>query len=257
MVTRLPVIVQIRPVAIHMNERDRLTIGPGAGASAPLEVVIDLEADNVQLRAALARSATADVRRDLVTQELKHRIGNLLAVVQAVARHTFKKADAASLEIFIARLHALAAAQTVLIETESSATTVEKVVVSALAPHCRTGDRATISGPVVALDGRRAHALTLALHELATNASKYGALSLERGWIEVSWTTEDDLLNFLWREHEGPVVSAPTRTGFGSRLITRNLGLAFHTTVTLDFAKTGLECTFQSSLIAKPEGVEA
>lgn len=237
-----------------LSHRDRPRAELGRGAAPPLEIVIDLEADNVLLRAALARSATADVRRDLVTQELKHRIGNLLAVVQAMARHTFNSADAASLELFTSRLHALGAAQAVLIETEAGATTMEKVVVNALAPHCVTGDRATISGPEVALDGRRAHALTLALHELATNASKYGGLSVEHGWIEVSWTTDNGLLNFLWREHEGPPVSAPTRTGFGSRLITRNLGLAFHAEIKLVFREEGLECTFHAPLLEKLEG---
>lgn len=223
----------------------------------PLEIAIDLEADNVLLRAALARSASADVRRDLVTQELKHRIGNLLAVVQAVARHTFSSADAASLENFTARLHALAAAQTVLIDTENRATTMEKVVVDALAPHSMEGHRTTIAGPEIALDGRRAHALTLALHELATNASKYGALSQELGWIEVSWTSDNGLLNFLWREHEGPPVSAPTRTGFGSRLITRNLGMAFHTEIKLLFLEQGVECTFNAPLPETSDAVVA
>ncbi len=237
-----------------LTHRGRPLFEHGRDAPLPLEIVIDLEADNVLLRAALARSASADVRRDLVTQELKHRIGNLLAVVQAVARHTFKSADAESLEIFTSRLRALSSAQAVLIETEAGATTMEKVVVNAVAPHCVTGDRATISGPEVPLDGRRAHALTLALHELATNASKYGGLSVERGWIEISWTTDDGLLNFLWREHEGPPVSAPTRTGFGSRLITRNLGLAFHTVIKLDFPETGVECTFHAPLLEKLEG---
>lgn len=236
-----------------MDARDWATDGHPPGAPPPLEIVIDLEADNVLLRAALARSASADVRRDLVTQELKHRIGNLLAVVQAIARHTFTGADAASLEIFTARLHALAAAQAVLIDTENRATTMDKVVVSALAPHCSEGHRATIAGPEVALDGRRAHALTLALHELATNAAKYGALSAERGWLDVSWTTDNDLLNFRWREHGGPAVSAPTRTGFGSRLITRNLGLAFRTEVELIFREEGLECAFHAPLLELPD----
>ena len=72
------------------------SLGRSKTETLPLEIAIDLEADNVMLRAALARSASADVRRDLVTQELKHRIGNLLAVVQAVARQTFSAADGAS-----------------------------------------------------------------------------------------------------------------------------------------------------------------
>lgn len=206
------------------------------------ELAIDLEADNILLRAALAQSASADVRRDLITQELKHRIGNLLAVVQAVARHTFKNADAASVEDFNARLLALAAAQKLLIESETRAASMIEVVTSTLAPHCADGDRARISGPHVALDGRRAHALTLALHELATNAVKYGALSVDAGWVETAWTQEDGSLSLTWSEHGGPPVSAPTRRGFGSKLITRNLGLAFGGKVELDFRVEGIVC---------------
>ncbi|OYX48148.1 MAG: hypothetical protein B7Y90_10850 [Alphaproteobacteria bacterium 32-64-14] len=208
----------------------------------PPELAIDLEADNILLRAALASSASADVRRDLITQELKHRIGNLLAVVQAIARHTFRNADAASVEDFNARLLALAVAQKLLIDSETRAASMIDVVTSTLAPHCADGDRAKISGPEVALDGRRAHALTLALHELATNAAKYGALSTDAGWIEIVWTQEDGALTLVWREHGGPPVSAPKRRGFGSTLISRNLGLAFRGQTDMDFDTDGLVC---------------
>lgn len=208
----------------------------------PPDLAMELEADNVQLRAALASSASSEQRRELITQELKHRIGNLLAVVQAMARHTFRNADAPSLEDFNARLIALAGAQKLLIDSETQPALMMDVVTATLAPHCADGDRAQISGPRVALDGRRAHALTLALHELATNAVKYGALSLDAGWVEVAWTQEDGSLSLSWSEHGGPPVSAPTRRGFGSTLISRNLSLAFGGKVELDFRIDGLVC---------------
>jgi two-component sensor histidine kinase len=210
------------------------------------DLVIALEAENALLRAELARSENAGVRRDLITRELSHRIGNVLAVVQAVARHTFKEADAASVDDFTARLLALGAAQKVLIDSETQAAMIANVVRDALAPHCTDGDRAVISGPAFALDGRRGHALTLALHELATNAAKYGALSTEDGWIEVVWTSTDGALDFLWREHGGPPAAAPVRRGFGSQLITRNLGLAFGGEVELDFKPAGFECRLRA-----------
>lgn len=215
---------------------------PDRGRYLAPELAIDLEADNILLRAALANSASADVRRDLITQELKHRIGNLLAVVQAIARHTFRNADVASVEDFNARLLALAAAQKLLIDSETRAASMVEVVTSTLAPHCANGDRAKISGPEIALDGRRAHALTLALHELATNAAKHGALSNDTGWIEISWTVADGSLSMTWREHDGPPVSPPNRRGFGSTLISRNLGMAFGGTADLDFHTDGLVC---------------
>lgn len=215
----------------------------------PPELAVDLEADNALLRAALAKSEGAGERHELVAQEFKHRIGNLLAVVQAIARHTFHNADAASLEDFSARLHALAAAQKLLIDAETGAATMASVVKDALAPHCSDGDRARISGPEFALDGRRAHALTLALHELATNAAKYGALSTESGWIEIAWTSADGRFDLLWREHDGPPVITTGRLGFGSSLITRNLGSAFAGEVSLDFYRTGLVCRLRAPAI--------
>lgn len=209
----------------------------------PLEVVIDLEADNVLLRAALAKSEGAGIRRELITQELKHRIGNLLAVVQAMARQTFGDADAASVEDFNARLHALSEAQKLLIDGETHPASLRAVVATALAPHASDEARMIMSGPELALDGRRAHALTLALHELATNAAKYGALSVETGWVDISWSVSDDNLRLVWTECGGPVVQAPTRRGFGSTLITRNLGQAFGGEVDLQFNPGGLTCT--------------
>jgi len=227
-----------KPVGERSNGRRHL----------PPELAIDLEADNALLRAALAQSVGAGVQRDLVSEELKHRIGNLLAVVQAVARHTFKEADPASLDTFGTRLHALAAAQKLLIETETRPATMADVVRDAVAPHCSEGDRAAISGPEVALDGRRAHALTLALHELATNAAKYGALSNDGGGITVSWTHDAGVLDFTWCEHGGPSVTAPDRKGFGSALISRSLGSAFAGEVSIMFHKAGVECRLHAAL---------
>ena len=204
------------------------------------------------LRAALAKSEGAGERRDLATRELTHRIGNLLAVVQAIARHTFRDADPASLEDFSARLHAFGAAQKLLIDTETQAAMMATVVGNALAAHCGDDDRATILGPDIPLDGRRAHALTLALHELATNAAKYGALSVDGGWVEVVWTRAAGQLDFLWREHGGPPVKAPTRSSFGSLLITRNLGVAFSGESVLAFNEAGVECRLAAPLLTSP-----
>ncbi len=208
----------------------------------PPEIAVDLEAENTLLRAALAKSEGAGVRRELVSRELQHRISNLLAVVMAIARQSFKPADAASLEAFSLRLLALSTAQKLLIDSETRAASMAEVVAESLAPHGLEDDRVAISGPEVALDGRRAHALTLALHELATNAIKYGALSVESGWVEIVWSNEDGRFEMIWQEHEGPPVAQPTRKGFGSILVSRNLGVAFGGEVTLDFQPSGFTC---------------
>jgi two-component sensor histidine kinase len=221
--------------------------GQPGSALQPPEILIDLVADNAQLRVALALSEGAGVRRDLITQELKHRIGNLLTVVQAIARKTFASTDAASVADFNARLGALATAQALLIDSETRAAMLSEVVRAAVAAHRTEGDHFRIAGLDMSLDGRRAHALTLALHELATNAAKYGALSVEGGWIEITWSETDGQFNFLWREHDGPPVTAPTRNGFGSRLITTNLGVAFLGVAELHFNATGLECRLRGA----------
>ena len=206
--------------------------------------IFDLAADNAYLREALAVAEGAGVRRELITQELTHRIGNLLAVVGAIARKTFRDADPVAVEDFAARLNALAAAQRILIDSETSAAMLGEVVAATLGAHVI--DRCRIAGPDVQLDGARAHALTLALHELATNAAKYGALSVDGGWVEVEWTKAGDQFDFHWRERGGPAVTTPTRSGFGSQLITHNLGAAFAGDVTLSFDADGVECRLQA-----------
>lgn len=222
--------------------------------AAPLEPehLIDLVAENAGLRAALAVAEGASIRRELVSQELKHRIGNLIAVVQAIARKSFRDADEVRVLDFNSRLSALAAAQTVLIDAETQPATLLDVTRLALVPHISNADRFAIFGPDVALSGRHAHALTLALHELATNAAKYGALSVEGGAVEVSWTAVDNELNFLWREHRGPTVQTPTRNGFGSSLIKTNLSSAFSGVVDLRFEQSGVECQLRAPLPLAP-----
>lgn len=221
-------------------------------AQLEAEHLIDLAAENAGLRAALAAAEGTGIRRELVSQELKHRIGNLIAVVQAMARKTFRDADAASVKDFNSRLSALAAAQTMLIDAETEPAKLLDVSRLALAPHISKSERLAIAGPDIALSGRQAHALTLALHELATNAAKYGALSVDRGVVEISWTTSDNELNFLWRERGGPAVSAPTRKGFGSSLVTLNLSSAFSGVVELRFEATGAECQLRAPLPLTP-----
>lgn len=206
------------------------------------ELALDLEVDNALLRAALASSEGAGERRELIAQELLHRMGNLLTVVQAIARQTFASADAASVEAFGARMRALAAAQKVLIDSEKRPASIHQVVANALAPHRADGARIEIAGPGIHLDGRRAHGLTLALHELATNAVKYGALSTERGWVEIVWSDIAGHFEFMWQEHDGPAVVAPTRYGFGSTLVNRNLAIAFAGKVDLRFDPAGVVC---------------
>lgn len=219
----------------------------GAPSVEP-EILIDLVTENAQLRAALALAEGIGERRELVTLEIKHRMGNLLSVVQAIARRTFRGADARLAEQFNARLGALANAQKLLIDSETRPADLMDVVHAALAAHLTANSRWNVAGPPVSLTGRRAHALTLALHELATNAAKYGALSVDKGLVEVTWSSADGQLDFRWLEVGGPCVSPPRRRGFGSSLITVNLGSAFCGKVQLGFDWTGVDCRLVAPL---------
>lgn len=200
--------------------------------------VSELEAENALLKLELAQAEHSGQQQDLIAKELIHRISNLLAVVQAVARNTFREADPALMADFSGRLGSLATAQK-LLHGDASSKGLFRIISEALAPH-GFDDKCTISGPDIRLSGRRAHALTLAVHELATNAAKYGALSVDGGRIDVSWTDTADELNLVWREHGGPPVVAPTRKGFGTLLVTRNLEVAFSGKAEIAFDPEGV-----------------
>jgi len=233
--------------------KDRFVPSPKAAVpQLEPEHLIDLVAENAGLRAALAQAEHTNARRELISQELKHRIGNLITVVQAIARKTFRESDRDSVRDFTARLGALAAAQTLLIDAETSPATILHVVRQALAAHASNDNQFTLGGPEIVLAGRHAHALTMALHELATNAAKYGALSNTSGTVEIAWNDDNDRLTFVWRERGGPPVSKPVRTGFGTSLVTVNLRTAFAGAVELSFAPLGVECRLQAPLPLSP-----
>ncbi len=169
---------------------------------------------------------------DLLAKELAHRVKNTLATVQSIIRHTLRtsislKEAETTLD---ARIMALAAAHDVLIRDTWEGATLGDVVSVALRPFgAEQADRFRFDGPVVHLTSRVALAFAMALHELATNAVKYGALSTDAGSVLLTWDILDgigsDRLRFRWQETAGPPVVPPTRTGFGSRMIERALAV--------------------------------
>jgi two-component sensor histidine kinase len=184
---------------------------------------------------------------NLINEELKHRVKNTLAVLSAVAAQTFRDASSkAALDKYQQRLAAFARANDLLTAANWADAPLNDVIKTALAPY-RTGEgRFTFSGPSLTLRSRQALALSLAIHELATNAIKYGALSNAAGHVSVTWTSEDrdgvPIFTFTWQEIGGPVVSEPSNVGFGSRLISRVLKDDFGGTVEAIYAPTGLIC---------------
>ena len=204
----------------------------------------------------------AEAQQQLLARELEQRMKNTIAMVGAIANQTFRtaatKEDART--IFDARLRALNQAHDVLIASSWASAPMSVVVDGALGPY-RTGEaRIHAKGPAVDLSAKQALSLSLALHELATNATKYGALSIPGGTIDVTWDWTPleaiPMLRFAWRESGGPPVSAPSRRGFGSRLIESTLSSDFETSVKVDYLPAGVVCSFETKLSDLAEAAE-
>jgi two-component system CheB/CheR fusion protein len=195
----------------------------------------------------------AEQRQQLLVGEVKHRIKNLLATVQAIARQTLKGAPVEDREAFVARLMALANAQDLLTLERWNRAVVREVVDRALRPfEAKHSARFLTKGPEdVWVDAQRASLLTMVLHELATNAVKYGALSNRDGVVSLSWevTGEEDAqsVRLTWRELGGPPVFPPESKGFGSFLIERALQ-GSGGGAKLDFNSNGLICSLEVAL---------
>jgi len=198
---------------------------------------------------------TAERHRDLLLHELNHRVKNTLAIVQAMALQTFRgdAADPAALEMFEARLKALAGTHDILTRQNWDSVQFRELVERSLAPFRKHGDdRVTADGPDMQLSARMAVSFAMALHELATNAAKYGALSNGTGNVLVKWRlTRGDgeaRVKLLWQERDGPVVVAPSRRGFGSRMIERGLSAELRGDVRLSFEPEGVSCEIDAPL---------
>lgn len=166
-------------------------------------------------------------RLHLMVNELNHRVKNTLATVQAIASQTLRGSDATIRRTLEGRLMALAAAHDVLTRESWEGASLDDVVSGALAPFgSLEGGRIQVSGPLLRLWPRAALALAMGLHELSTNALKYGALSAGSGQVEIRWEVTQGAsaqLRLAWTERGGPPVAVPAKRGFGTRLVERSL----------------------------------
>ena len=185
----------------------------------------------------------------LLLRELTHRSKNLLAVIQAMARQTARHAGSidAFLTQFAARLQALAASHDLLVRESWYGAALQELVHSQLAAYIdRDRNQITIDGPGVALKPEAAQNLGLALHELAANAERFGALSVTEGKVVVTWARSPldsgEGVALDWHEELGPKVRLRRKKGFGSMVIERNLALSLEAKVDLDFDPEGLHC---------------
>jgi two-component system CheB/CheR fusion protein len=190
----------------------------------------------------------AEERTSLLLGELDHRVKNILAVISSVITQTLKtsvtpSAFAADIQ---GRIAAVARAHSRLTDDGRGAASLQELIATELAPYKGTIANITIEGPPVALTPKAGLALAMAIHELASNSAKYGALSKPTGVLSVTWqieTKEVSLLNFSWIESGGPPIGRPpSRRGFGTTLIERTLSHEFDATVKRDFLSSGLRC---------------
>lgn len=184
----------------------------------------------------------------ILNSELSHRMKNTITIVQAIVGQTLRGASsiAAAREVIDGRLQALAKAQDILISTKFTEADAKEIAEAAVIAHQGPERRIDIVGLSYRLTPQQALGLSLSIHELATNAVKYGALSQDKGKIVISWSETDDFFDFQWTESGGPLVKAPEKRSFGSVLIERVAAEYFGGEGKLDFRPEGLCFTLRA-----------
>lgn len=197
----------------------------------------------------------AEAGRAFLARELSHRVKNSLSVVQAIARQTFGKiTPPQAIDTFSLRIRALAGAYDTLLAEEWESADIGEVIERAIAPHHEPEDgRFRLEGPHFVLPPKAVVAVSLILHELATNAAKYGALSNVVGHIGLTWQKDGDRVRLQWIEHDGPPVTPPEREGFGTKVVSRAFGAEFAPEVNFDFRPEGLKFCLAFTAAEPPE----
>lgn len=211
-----------------------LTVSPIRGAGGRIVGASKIARDITERR-------RQEEARAILLGEMKHRIKNNLATIQAFATMTLRSATEEDRRAFLSRLHALSDAHDLITLQHWDRASMRDVVSSAIRPFQGRG-RIACNGPDVSVSADKVQLLALAFHELATNAVKYGALSNETGRIDITWVAEDGELTCSWQESGGPKVEAPTRKGFGSHLVSRLFG-GDQGDAQFRYAPSGLTCT--------------
>ncbi|WP_320199338.1 HWE histidine kinase domain-containing protein [Agrobacterium sp. rho-13.3] len=199
--------------------------------------------------AAIAR-LNAEAEQRILNQELSHRLKNTLSIVQAIAAQTLRNVtEKDAVAAFNGRLQALSSAHDVLVRQSWSTARLREVIEKVMHLHASDG-KILVSGPDVPLGPKAGLSLSLLLHELGTNAIKYGSLSTETGTVEISWDVSGEadklVLTLKWEEKGGPPALEPERKGFGTRLI--GMGIAGTGDVEKYFTPTGLVATFRAPM---------
>jgi two-component sensor histidine kinase len=208
------------------------------------------------LREAVAAQQRDQAHLRLMVNELNHRVKNTLATVQSIVAQTLRSSDTTprTRDTLTSRILALSKAHDVLTNEQWTGADLREIAVQAASPF-RAGphdERIVLDGPKVHLQPKTAIAVALAFHELATNAVKYGALSVPEGRVTFTWAVSgvngSRDLTIVWRERGGPPVSPPTRIGFGTRLIKRGLAADLNGSVEIAYPPAGVICTIHAQL---------
>lgn len=230
-------------------------VSPIFGADGKPSHILSISRDITSEKRAETELAEACQRQQILTAELQHRIRNTLAMVSAIANQTMRGDDIeAARNAFTARLITLARAHDILVQTSWVSAPIKDVIHGALAPHQNGQGRFDVSGPELLLQPKPALAIALAVHELATNALKYGALSNDDGRVRVNWSTNagDEIpgFHFNWIEMGGPVVvkPGPSQKGFGTCLLERMVKNDFGGDVLVNYAADGIICEVRAPL---------
>lgn len=226
--------------------RAEIVYGRRGGAASAIGVLIDI-----------TERKEAEERLKLLAREVDHRANNLLTVVQATVALTHAPSAQALKEILTGRISALAHAHQLLAQARWEGADLRRLIEEELRPfQYGQADQTRIEGAQVALRPQAAQSVAMAMHELATNAAKYGALSMSTGRVEVTWRGGQDAepLTILWRESGGPPVTPPAKRGLGTTVVQRAVGGALRGRARFDWRPEGLVCeltlTLQPSALA-------
>ena len=201
------------------------------------------------------KSERAEAHRDLLMHELGHRVKNTLSISISIANQMFRNSPDEQ-QAFSQRLTALAGAYDLLLADDWTSADIAAVVDKTLGPHVHSRRQIEADGPPQRLPSQLVLALSLVLHELATNAVKYGALSVETGRLIITWAPKPqapEVIAMTWQEAGGPPVEPPTRRGFGSKLLVRAFQSQFHSRIDFDYAIDGLKCRIEFQIPTSPD----
>jgi two-component sensor histidine kinase len=203
--------------------------------------------------------SAAEQQVRLLMREMHHRGKNTLSLVQAIARQTATSGPEHFVERFTHRIQALATNQDLLVQTRWQGVDVDDLVRAQLAHFSDLmGYRISLNGPKLRLNGAAAQAIGMALHELATNAGKYGALSTDAGRVDVVWRVDSAIFKMAWTERQGPPVTPPDGRGFGSTVVEAMVKRAVNGEVLLEFDPAGvvwhLSCPAANALESQERG---